>query len=114
MAILETGVAVKYNVYLRNMIELRFQSADRYRAELAARLLRMAGVNNAEVKKVGGGGVWQVRAAADVLAAGRKELRVALAEIIKTARSNGWVDEKKVKRWLEKLEGVRRRERGRS
>jgi len=100
----EAGVAVKYNVYLReNKVELQFQSTDRSRAELAALLLRHAGVG-AEVKKVGGGGVWQVRAATDVLAAGRKELREALAEIIKTARDNGWVDEKKARRWLEKLE----------
>jgi PaRep2b protein. len=101
----EAGVAVKYNVYLReNKVELQFQSTDRSRAELAALLLRHAGVS-AEVKKVGGGGVWQVRAATDVLAAGRKELREALAEIIKSARDNGWVDEKKARRWLEKLEG---------
>jgi len=101
----EAGVAVKYNVYLReNKVELQFQSTNRGRVELAARLLRLAGVS-AEVGKVGGGGVWQVRAATDVLAAGRKELREALAEIIKTARDNGWVDEKKARRWLEKLEG---------
>jgi hypothetical protein len=100
----EAGVIVKYNVYLReNKVELQFQSTDRGRVELAALLLRHAGVG-AEVKKVGGGGVWQVRAATDVLAAGRKELREALAEIIKTARDNGWVDEKKARRWLEKLE----------
>jgi len=47
-----SGVAVKYNVYLRNEIELRFASTDRSSAELAARLLRLAGVP-AEVKKVG-------------------------------------------------------------
>jgi hypothetical protein len=100
----EAGVAVKYNVYLReNKVELQFQSTNRGRVELAALLLRHAGVG-AEVKKVGGGGVWQVRAATDVLAAGRKELREALAEIIKTARDNGWVDEKKARRWLVKLE----------
>jgi hypothetical protein len=100
----EAGVAVKYNVYLReNKVELQFQSTNRGRVELAALLLRHAGVN-AEVGEVGGGGVWQVRAATDVLAAGRKELREALAEIIKTARDNGWVDEKKARRWLEKLE----------
>ncbi len=71
--------------------------------ELAARLLRLAGVS-AEVGKVGGRGEWRVEAATDVLAAGRKELREALAEIVKTARDNGWVDEKKARRWLEKLE----------
>ncbi len=51
---------------------LQFQSSDRSRMELAARLLRLAGVN-AEVKKVGGKYVWYVKAAADMLAAGRLE-----------------------------------------
>ncbi len=50
LIISEAGVAVKYNVYLRNMVELRFQSADRYRVELATRLLKLAGVS-AEAKK---------------------------------------------------------------
>ena len=100
----EASVAVKYNVYLReNKVELQFQTTNRSRAELAALLLRHAGVG-AEVKKVGGGGVRQVRAATDALAAGREELRKALAEIVKTACDNGWVDEKKARRWLEKLE----------
>jgi hypothetical protein len=100
----EAGVAVKYNVYLReNKVELQFLSTDRSRAELAARLLKRAGVN-AEVKKVGNEDVWQVRATTDKLAAGHEELREALAEIVKTARDKGWVDEKKARRWLEKLE----------
>jgi hypothetical protein len=59
---------------------------------------------NAEVKKVGDRGEWRVEATTDMLAAGRKELRNALAEIVKTARDNGWVDEKKAERWLDKLE----------
>jgi hypothetical protein len=42
--------------------------------ELAARLLRLAGVN-AEVKKVGDRDVWYVLVYTDRLAAGRKELR---------------------------------------
>jgi nucleotide-binding universal stress UspA family protein len=71
--------------------------------ELAARLLRLAGVG-AEVKKVGGRDVWRVVATTDMLAAGREELRKALAEIVKTARDNGWVDAGKAERWLEKLE----------
>jgi hypothetical protein len=48
------GIAVKYKVYLRDDIELQFASTDRSRAELAARLLRLAGVT-AEVEKEGGG-----------------------------------------------------------
>jgi hypothetical protein len=100
------GVAVKYNVYLsENAIELNFQSTDRSRAELAARLLGLAGVS-AEVKKekVGGRDVWRVRAYTDTLAAGHKELRKALAEIVKVARNNGWVDAGKAEGWLKKLE----------
>jgi hypothetical protein len=52
---------------------------------------------------MGGRDIWYVEATADMLAAGRKELRKALAEIVKTARGKGWVDEKKAKGWLEKL-----------
>jgi hypothetical protein len=95
------GVAVKYNVYLRDKVELYFVSADRGRVELAARLLKLAGVS-AEVKKEGGRDVWYVVATTDMLAAGRKELRRALAEIVETARKS--VGEEKAKRWLEKLE----------
>jgi hypothetical protein len=100
------GAAVKYNVYLREKaIELRFQSTDRSHVELAARLLKLAGVN-VEVKKeeVDGKDKWYVRAYTDMLAAGRKELRDALAEIVRAAVKKGWVDEKKAEHWLEKLE----------
>ncbi len=39
-----------------------------------------------------------------MLAARREELRKALAEVVKTARDNGWVEAGKTERWLEKLE----------
>ena len=104
LIISEGGAAVKYNVYLRgDAIVLQFQSTDRSRAELAARLLRLTGVN-AEVRKVGGRDEWYVKATTDILAAGREELRKALAEIVKATRNNGWVDADKAERWLEKLE----------
>ena len=99
-----SGAAVKYNVYLRkDAIVLDFQSTDRSRAELAARLLRLAGVS-AEVKKASNRNVWCVVATTDRLAAGHERLRKALAEIVKTARDNGWVDASKAERWLEKME----------
>jgi len=104
LTISEGGVDVKFNVYLRrDAIVLQFQSTDRSRVELAARLLRLAGVG-AEVERVGGGGVWRVRATTDGLAAGRKELRDAIAEIVRKAAENGWVDAGRAERWLEKLE----------
>ena len=53
---------------------------------------------------MGGRGVWQVWTTTDMLAAGRKELRDALAEIVRKAAENGWVDADKAERWLEKLE----------
>jgi tetratricopeptide (TPR) repeat protein len=106
LTISEASVAVKYNVYLRETdILLRFRSTDRGRAELATRLLKLAGVG-AEVKKkeVGNRDVWRIEAHTDKLAAGRKELRDALAEIVRTARGKGWVDAGKADGWLEKLE----------
>jgi len=52
------GIAVKYNVYLRkDAIVLQFTSSDQSRVELAARLLKQAGVT-AEVKKEGGRDMW--------------------------------------------------------
>jgi PaRep2b protein. len=104
LTISEGGVAVKYNVYLHSdKSSLQFQSTDRSRAELAARLLRLAGVG-AEVQRVGDRDVWQVKAYTDTIAAGREELRNAVAEIVEAARSNGWVEAGKAERWLEKLE----------
>jgi hypothetical protein len=98
------GVAVKYNVYLRrDEIVLQFQSSDRSRVEHAARLLRLAGVT-AEVRKEGGRDVWYVRVTTDRLAAGREELRKALANIVREAIARGWMDANKAEGWLEKLE----------
>jgi hypothetical protein len=103
LTISEGGVAVKYNVYLRGAIELEFRSTNQSRAELVARLLRLAGVS-AEVKKEGGRDAWRVVATTDKLAAGREELRKALAEIVREAIARGWVDARKAEGWLEKLE----------
>jgi len=104
LTISEAGIAVKYKVYLSDKIELQFRSADRGRAELAARLLRLAGVS-AEIRKANGEGKWRVKATTDMLAAGREELRRALAEIVREAIARGWMDAGKAERWLEKLEG---------
>ena len=107
LTISEGGVDVKYNVYLlKNAIMLQFRSTDRSRVELAARLLKLAGVN-AEVKKVGGEGEWYVMTTTDRLAAGRRKLRDALAEIVREALARGWVDAGRAERWLEKLESGR-------
>jgi hypothetical protein len=97
------GVAVKYNVYLSDKVVLQFESTDRSHVELAARMLRLVGVS-AEVKKVGDGNDWRIKAYADMLAAGREELRNALAEIVRRAMENDWVDAGKAEGWLEKLE----------
>jgi len=104
LTISEAGIAVKYNVYLRgDAIVLQFRSTDRSRVELAARLLRLAGVN-VEVKRVNDEGKWYINAYTDMLAAGREELRKVLAEIVRKAVENGGVDEKKAGQWLDKLE----------
>ncbi len=97
------SAAVKYNLYLSNEVKLQFASTNRSRVELAARLLRLAGVDT-EVKKEGGRDVWRVDITTDMLAVGHKELRKALAEIVKAARDNGWIDAGKAERWLKKLE----------
>jgi hypothetical protein len=100
------GIAVKYNVYLHNRaIELQFYSSDQSRVELAARLLKLVGVD-AEVKKKRKGkrDVWYVYAYTDKLAAGREELRKALAEIVREAVKSNWVDAGRAERWLKKLE----------
>jgi len=106
LTISEGGVEVKYDVYLQNKVELRFRSSNRGRVELAARLLRRAGVS-AEVRREGGESKWYVYATTDMLAAGRKELRDAIAEIVREALARGWVDAGKAERWLEKLESGR-------
>jgi Fe2+ transport system protein FeoA len=103
LIISEGSIAVKYNVYLRNDIQLQFQSTDRSRAELAARLLKLAGVG-AEVKRKSDEDVWYVYVSTDVHAAGHEKLRKALAEIVREAAARGWVDEKKAEGWPEKLE----------
>jgi len=55
------------------------------------------------VRREGDRNEWRVGATTDMLAAGRKELRDALAEIVKTALTRGWVDAGKAGGWLEKL-----------
>ncbi len=100
----EAGIAVKYNVYLSDdEIRLEFKSTDRSRAELAARLLRLAGVT-AEAKKVGDRDVWRIVATTDKLAAGREELRKAIAELIRETIARGWVYAGRAEGWLKELE----------
>jgi len=98
------GAAVKYNVYLlKDAILLLFHSTDRSRAELAARLLWLAGVV-AEVQKEGGRGVWYVRVTTDSPAAGRDELRKAHANVVREAAARDWINASKAESWLKKLE----------
>jgi hypothetical protein len=77
--------------------------SNRNHAELAALLLRHAGVGAGVKKGVGKRDVWRVIATTDRLAAGREELRKAIAEIVETAVKNDWVDADKAERWLKKL-----------
>jgi hypothetical protein len=104
LTISEAGIAVKYNVYLHDKaIELEFHSTDRGRVELAARLLRHAGVV-AEVRKESGRDAWRVDVTTNKLAAGCKELRNALAEFVKKAVENGRMEAGKAEGWLKGLE----------
>ncbi|MFZ8841491.1 MAG: hypothetical protein ACO2PM_21735, partial [Pyrobaculum sp.] len=93
----EAGIDVKYNVYLSDKIELEFQSTDRSRVELAA-----VGVVVRKVE-VGGRDVRYIKAATDMLAAGREELRNVLAKFVREAIARGWVDAGEAEGWLEKL-----------
>ncbi len=105
LTISDGGAAVNYMVYLsEKSIMLLFGSPNPSRAELASRLLKRAGVD-AEVTD--DGGVWWVKASTDMLAAGREELRKALADIVKTALAKGWVDAGRAELWLKKLGGGR-------
>jgi hypothetical protein len=89
----EAGIDVKYNVYLSDKIELEFQSTDRSRVELAARLLKLASVGVVVRKvEVGGRDVWYIKAATDMLAAGREEHRNVLAKVVREAIARGGVD----------------------
>jgi hypothetical protein len=56
------------------------------------------------VKKAGDRDEWRVEATTDKLAAGREELRKALAELVREAATRGLVDADKAELWLEKLE----------
>ncbi len=104
LTISEGGVEIKYNIYLWKEILLRFESTDRSRVELAARLLRLAGVDT-EVKKMKSTrDQWYVVATTDMLAAGREGLRNAVRKVVEEALGKGWVDEKRAGRWLKKLE----------
>ncbi len=104
LIISEGGVTVKYNVYLRkDAIVLQFTSSDQSRVELAARLLKLAGVT-AEVQKEGGRDVWYIQVTTGMLATGHEELRNALAEIVREVIARGWVDAGKAEGWLEELE----------
>ena len=95
------GLEVEYTVELSDKIKLSHQSAERERAEVAAYLLRLMGVE-AEVKRVGRR--WYVAATTDELAAGREELRDVLAGIVREAKERGYVGAETAERWLEKLE----------
>ncbi len=104
LIISEGGIEIKHNVYIRgDIIELEFHSTDRSRVELAALLLRHAGVSAEVKKKEGNKDVRRVRASIGKLVAGHEELRNAIAQIVETARNNGRVDAGKAEGWLEEL-----------
>ena len=103
LIISEGDASVKYNIYLRNKIGLYLESADRSRVELAARLLQRAGITT-KVQKECGRDEWYVMVHTDMLAAGREELRKALAEIVEAAVKNGLMNASKAEGWLKKLE----------
>ena len=90
-----------FSLYLHNKVVLIFRSTNREEVELGVRLLRLAGVET-EVKK--SKDMWYVRIFTDQLAEGDEELRRGLIKAVEEALRRGWVDEQRVRRWIEKFE----------
>ncbi len=96
--------SVTFNVYFADFIRLAYKAADRMRLELAARLLKLAGVKKVEIS----GGRIQLHA--DALASANEELRRELlktiAQIEEKIKSGGAEDAEK---WRERIEHWRRK-----
>ncbi len=74
------GQSVTYDVYLGETIRLVYTTADEERLELAARLLKLAGVRKVEVRE------GRIEVAGDALASASVELRKALVKTIRARR----------------------------
>jgi hypothetical protein len=100
------GRQAKFSVELGDALKIQFNSSNREAAEEAAQLLRQAGVE-VELKSYWDKSVnrekWYVKASIDKLAAARKELREALAQVVRQAEEAGLLSREKAQSWLQKL-----------
>jgi len=96
----------KFSVELGDALKIQFNSSNREAAEEAAAVLKEAGVE-AELKNYWDKSVnrekWYVKASIDKLAAARKELREALAQVVWQAEEAGLLSREKARSWLQKL-----------
>jgi hypothetical protein len=104
------GRQAKFSVEMSYTVKIQFNSSNREAAEEAAAVLREAGVE-AELKNYWDKSVnrekWYVKASIDKLAAARKELREAIAQVVWQAEEAGLLSREKAQSWLQKLLRIR-------
>jgi hypothetical protein len=100
------GRQAKFSVEMSYTVKIQFNSSNREAAEEAAAVLREAGVE-AELKNYWDKSVnrekWYIKASIDKLAAARKELREAIAQVVRQAEEAGLLSREKAQSWLQKL-----------
>jgi hypothetical protein len=100
------GRQAKFSVEMSYTVKIQFNSSNREAAEEAAQLLRQAGVD-VELKSYWDKSVnrekWYVKASIDKLAAARRQLREALAQVVRQAEEAGLLSREKAQSWLQKL-----------
>jgi hypothetical protein len=100
------GRQAKFSVELSYTVKIQFNSSNREAAEEAAAVLKEAGVE-AELKNYWDKSVnrekWYIKASIDKLAAARKELREAIAQVVRQAEEAGLLSREKAQSWLQKL-----------
>jgi hypothetical protein len=100
------GRQAKFSVEMSYTVKIQFNSSNREAAEEAAQLLRQAGVD-VELKSYWDKSVnrekWYVKASIDKLAVARRQLREALAQVVRQAEEAGLLSREKAQSWLQKL-----------
>ena len=102
---LSDGVGgVKFRLYMqRRDVVLRFDTTNKGRAELALRLLKRVGVD----AKVHHKRVWHIFASLRGLAGADETFKELVIASIEAAAERGWIDAKRARRWVAKIERMR-------